>query len=137
MKNHIEEPANIKSVSELAARLEAGEVFYDAGGRKYWFDANRRNPFRFESIGLDGCWDKIAQLKTRRECSWLEVEGALPVLCVVSDTDCELLIESKDCSIEIVTAVDCDLLYKFSNRSYGWKLARPATIEELKQYIKA
>ena len=133
MKNYIEEPANIKSVSELAARLESGEVFY-LGVSKIWFDSSRINPFRFDDGELNGCWSRFLELTTRRECNWWEVEGALPALCVVSDSPIEG--DIADQGIAIVAGVTSRGAFETSEECW-WECARPATMEELKQYIKA
>lgn len=130
MKNHIEEPANINSVSELAARLEAGEVFYDEDGYKYWFDnKNKLCPFRCGDDQLT-TWGEFASLKTRREINWWEVEGALPALCVVERNGNKTiaLIGRVDRHVEFEDAVHTNIVYAH---------ARPATMEEIKQYIKA
>ena len=135
MKNHIEEPANIKSVSELAARLEAGEVFYDEAGCKYWFDADERNPFRFTDTSLSGNWSKFASLKTRHECNWWEVEGALPALCVVSDVRKNPAINEYPAIV--IGSVDDNGRFISLSGNIKWAYARTATMEEIKQYIKA
>lgn len=133
MKNYIEEPANLRSFSELAARLEAGEVFYDEDGDKYWFDASEANPFRFEDQALNYNWDRFPSLKIRRKINWWEVEGVFPAWCFVSDED----VEAKDRGGIIVLISNFDNRFFESSGGMRWRYARPASMEELKQYIKA
>lgn len=132
-KNYIEEPANIKSVLELAVRLEAGEVFYGESGCKYWFDASMCNPFRLEDHGLNRNWDQFASLKTRREINWWEAEGALPALCVVNDNETNPCAEKFPIAIVVAASEN----YFIDATGKSWTQAVALSISDIDKYIKA
>ena len=74
--------AGIKSMGELATRLENGEVFW-LGGCQVHFNKEANNPFYMDNGILN--WRRFADMSMRKEIPWYENIPAQGVWCWVWD----------------------------------------------------